>query len=170
MEGELVDLAVIELDGADHLRRCEQYATSLPEAAVGGEAWVLSEPPRDCGGIDVVAEAGRHACCGLGQAVTAIVERERFENFRQGIRLVAQSPRAWCEGAAARAATKEAHGLEFFLASTARRDLASASVAVRAAVGWFDRTEIWHTLWVQMAYGSPSRKRGLIIFDWRDLH
>jgi len=102
--------------------------------------------------------------------MAAIVERERFKNFGQGIRLVAKRPRARCEGAATRATTKEPNSLEFLLAAATRANLASTSVAVRAAVGWFDRTERWHTLWVQMAYGSPSRKRGLIIFDWRGLH
>ena len=65
----------------------------------------------------------------------AIVQRQRFENFIDGIRLVADRPRAWRECATARAATEERNGLKLFLAR-AFFDEAFA-VAVWATIGMF---------------------------------
>ena len=52
MEGEVVDLGVVELVGADHLGRREKATTACAEPAIRGERGVLGEPSGDRGGRD----------------------------------------------------------------------------------------------------------------------
>ena len=52
MEGEVVDLTMVELEGADHLGRREKATTACAEPAIRGERGVLGEPSGDRGGRD----------------------------------------------------------------------------------------------------------------------
>ena len=52
VEGEVVDLAVVELVGADHLGRREKATTACAEPAIRGERGMLGEPSGDRRGRD----------------------------------------------------------------------------------------------------------------------
>src|SRR6202521_2795880 len=84
-----------------------------------------------------MAITGGDFFCGRFKGVAAIIARECLKNFREGIGLVADSPRAWRERASARATAVEGNVLQFLFAC-ALFDEAFA-VAVQAALRIFDR-------------------------------
>ena len=57
VDGELIDLAVVELVGADHLGRCEKATTARAETAIRGETRMLGEPSADRRGRDGMSVA-----------------------------------------------------------------------------------------------------------------
>ena len=116
MVGELVNLTMVELVGADHLRRSEQPPATITEAAIAGERGVLGEPAGDRRRRDTVPVARRDFACGIFKRVAAIIKRECFKDFREGIGLVADGAGAWRERATAGAATVERNILQLFLA------------------------------------------------------
>lgn len=63
--GKFVDLAVIELERAYHLRRLEEPTAAAAQAAVGRECRVLRKPAGDCRRSDRVPVAGRYFARGL---------------------------------------------------------------------------------------------------------
>ena len=71
------------------------------------------------------------------QGAAAIVLREGFEDFVDGIGFVAHGPRARREGAPACAAAVKRHALKFLLPRALLYE--ASAVAMRAAFGRFDR-------------------------------
>ena len=69
-------------------------------------------------------------------AVAAVVQREGFEDFVDGIGFVAHGARAWREGAPARATAEERDALKFLFSRALFYK--GAAVAMRAALGRFD--------------------------------
>jgi hypothetical protein len=109
---------MVELVRANQLCRAEVSATAIAKPPVGGERGMLREPTRDCRGSDAVAIARRDFFCGLFERVAAIVQRERVQDFREGICLITNRSRAWLKRATARTAAKERNVFQFFLART----------------------------------------------------
>ena len=97
---------------------------------------MLGEPPCDRrwrGGVPVArGEFGR----GFLQGIAAVVQREGFEDFVDGIGFVAHGARAWREGAPARATAEERDALKFLFSRALFYE--GAAVAMRAALGRFD--------------------------------
>ena len=77
VEGKFVDLAMIELDRADELRRREKREAAIAQPAVCREAGVRGKPARDSRRIDVMAVTRGEATAGFFKGITAIVCRER---------------------------------------------------------------------------------------------
>ena len=99
-----------------NLRRAEQPPAAVAKATVGGERGMLREPAGDRRGGDAMAVARRDFICGRFKRVAAIVQRECFEDFREGIGFIADSQWAWWERATARAPAIERNVLQLFLA------------------------------------------------------
>src|SRR5580704_1140170 len=102
MVSELVDLTVVKLVRADQLRRGEQLPAAVAKATVGGKRGMLRQPAGDRRGGNAVAVAGRDFFRCRFKRVAAIVERERFQYFREGIGLVTDRSRACRKRAPAR--------------------------------------------------------------------
>ena len=130
--GEGVDLAVIELDRADRLRRRIDRLCFGAKAAEGGLLFVRADPGRDRGRGDSAAGFRLQTLGGFAERVAQIVERERLEHQADGVGLVAQRGRAGREQALARAAAPELDDLEFFLANAFAADRVTAAVRARA--------------------------------------
>ena len=77
---------------------------------------MLREPAGDRRGSDAMAVTGRDFFCGRFKRVAAIVQRECFEDFREGIGFIADCQWAWWERATARATAIERNVLQLFLA------------------------------------------------------
>jgi hypothetical protein len=92
---------VIELDGADELRRREKLETSIAQPAVSREVGMRSEPARDRRRIDGVAVTRGQAAAGFFEGIAPILYRKRINDFVERIGFVAQSARAGRERAAA---------------------------------------------------------------------
>ena len=137
MIGEGVDLAVIQLDRADGLRRWIDRLCFGAKAAEGGLRFVRADPACDRGGGDSAAGFRLQALCGLAERVAQVVERERLEHQADGVGLVAKRGRAGREQALARGAAPELHDLKLFLANAFASD--DAATAVRARAGRFVR-------------------------------
>ena len=136
MIGELVDLTVVQLVRADQLRRGEQPPAAVAKATVGGERGMLREPAGDRRGGDAMAVAGRDFFCGRFKRVAAIVQRQRFQDFRQRICFVPNRPRTYREAATACAAAKDGNILMLFLTRSFLDE--TFAVAMRTAIRWFD--------------------------------
>ena len=101
MIGEGVDLAVIELDRADGLRRRIDRLRFGAKAAEGGLLFVRADPGCDRGRGDGAAGFRLQALGGFAERVAQVVERERLQHQADGIGLVAQRSRARREQALA---------------------------------------------------------------------
>lgn len=137
MEGEFIDLAMIKLEGLDKLRRGEERAAPVAQPAVRREGGMRGKPARERRRIDGVAVSRGQAAAGFLEGATAIVGRERVEDFVEGIGLVAQSARSGRESTVARLAAIEPDRFEFLGAAAPGRD--GPAAAGRAALGRFDR-------------------------------
>ena len=124
--------AVIELHGADGLRRRCKPSPLLAEPRTGGEFAVLVDPGGKCRGDNGEAVTAFQFGRGLRQCVAEIVESDAVENGGERISLVAQRRRRRREHAPAGAALPELHGFEF-LAARALADQLDAA-AMRTAL------------------------------------
>ena len=130
--GEGVDLAVIQLDRADGLRRRIDRLGFGAKAAEGGLLFVRADPGCDRGRGDGAAGFRLQALGSLAERVAQVIERERLQHQADRVGLVAQSSGARREQALARGAAPELHDLEFFLANAFAGDDAAAAVGARA--------------------------------------
>jgi hypothetical protein len=67
--------------------------------------------------------------CGIFECVPAIIERQRFEDFRKRIGFVADGKGAWREGTTASAATIEWNVFEFLFAGAFFKEACAVAVA-----------------------------------------
>ena len=118
--GEGIDLAMIELDRTDGLRRRINCLCFGAQAAKGGLLFVRADPGCDRGRRDGAAGFGLQALGGLIERVAKVIERERLQHQADGIGLVAKRGRARREQALAGAAAPELDDLEFLLAQPLR--------------------------------------------------
>src|SRR5208337_5477926 len=98
---EGVDLAVIELDRADRLRRWIDRFRFGAKAAEGGLLFVRADPACDRGRGDRAARFRLQTLGSFAERVAQVVERERQEHQADRVGLVAQRSRARREDALA---------------------------------------------------------------------
>ena len=135
VKGVTIDLAVVELDGANGLRRRENMAAALAQAKVAHVRFVLCNPTCECRRPDPAAALRSDAGDSIFHRIAEAVGRERVENRAEGVGLVAQRRRSRREGALAGCTPPELHDLEFLSARTATRE--NAAAAVRTGIGKF---------------------------------
>jgi hypothetical protein len=131
VEGVAVDLAVIQLDGADSLVGGGAAQAVGPQAAIAAMLLVRVEPRCDRGrgnaAIGLLLETGgsRFECA------AEVVVGERRKDHAQGIGLVVQCRGTWCEDALAGCAPPELDDLEFLSARAAAGEIAAAAAGTR---------------------------------------
>ena len=89
MNREFIHLAVIELNGADKLRRREQREAAVAQSLICGQSRVLRKPARDRRRMDGMAVAGGQPTARLFERVAAVIGRERIQNFMERIDFLA---------------------------------------------------------------------------------
>jgi len=134
---EFIDLPVIQLDGADHLRRPKQPPALASQSSVRREAVMIGKPGRNCRASHPVAVARPDFLGGILQSVTEIKERDRVEHDPERIRLVAQRRGRRREHTLARGTTPQLHYLDLLAARSLARDrgASAARTALRAVFG-----------------------------------
>ena len=115
--GEGVDLAVIQLDRADGLRRRIDCLCFGAKAAEGGLLFVRADPRCDRGWGDGAAGFGLQALGGFVERVAQIIERERLQHEADRVGLIAKRGRAGrehcaCMSRSARAARSRVFSCE----------------------------------------------------------